>query len=390
MLALVSVSERKSMFGIYTKAQQELVERIDGLVFMGVSKRAAELDAKGEFPDADFRDLHREGLLVATLPKDDGGLGFGFDGDDPMSFFLIIEHLAKGNASTAHCFQVHSNAAQILRAFGSDAQVRRFTEPTRELGRLFVGAGSEPGGGRASSVAKRVPGGVRMTGVKHYATNASRSEWMTVHVRAEDSGLLETLVVHRNSPGLEIDEVFWNPAGMRACVSPILKFTDCFVPDECILSRPGGFHTEHWLGKINFGFTANYLGSLQAMLQWSVDYLRQRGQVDNQIYQMLIGELRSRIDAARLVFYHAINLSRTDLVNGLVKSNEAKWLAVDAIQRFKAVVGQLVGSTAFFRSYPLERMLRDMDVHSLHRRHHFGAVMVGQAELGTAFDLNHS
>jgi len=378
------------MHSVLTPAQNELVERIDGLVFTGVAKRAAELDAKGEFPDADFRDLHREGLLLATLPKDDGGLGFGFDGDDPLSFFLIIERLAMGNASTAHCFQVHSNAQQIVRAFGSDSQVARFTQPTRESGRLFVGAGSEPGGGRASSVARRVPGGFSVTGVKHYATNASRSDWMTVHVRAEDTALLETLVVHRDSPGLEIDEVFWNPAGMRACVSPILKFTDCFVPEDCILSRPGAFNSEHWLGKINFGFTANYLGSLQAMLRWAVDYLRQRGQVDNAIYQMYIGEIRAKIDAARLLFYHSVRMCRDDLANGLLKSNEAKWLAVECIQRFNAIVGQLVGSTAYFRSFPLERMLRDMAVHSLHRRHHFGALMVGQAELGVAFDLSHS
>src|SRR3954469_17876682 len=89
---------------VFTKQQQELVERVDALVFSSISKRAAELDAKGEFPDADFRDLHRDGLLVATLPKADGGLGFGFDGEDPLSFFLIIERLAAGNPSTAHCF----------------------------------------------------------------------------------------------------------------------------------------------------------------------------------------------------------------------------------------------------------------------------------------------
>jgi len=378
------------MQGLFTKAQQQLVERIDALVSSSISKRAAELDAKGEFPDADFHDLHKEGLLLTTLPVRDGGLGLGFDGDDPLSYFLIIERLAMGNSSTAHCFQVHSNATQILRAFGTDEQVQRFLEPTKVSGRLLVGAGSEPGGGRGGTVARPVKGGLSVTGVKHYATNASRSDWMTVHVRNADTGLLETVVVNRESPGLEIDEVFWNPAGMRACVSPILKFTDCFVPDDCVLGRPGAFFTEHWLGKINFGFTANYLGSLQAMFQWTTDYMRQRGQVDTQVYQMYVGELRARIDAARLLYYHAVNLTRTDLVAGLLKSNEAKYLAVDGLQRFKDVVGQLVGSTAFFRSFPLERMMRDMDVHSLHRRHHFGAVMVGQAELGLPYELSNS
>ena len=82
--------------------------------------------------------------------------------------------------------------------------------------------------------------------------------------------------------------------------------------------------------------------------------------------------------------------ARIDLAKGLLKSNEAKYLAVDCLQRFKEVAGQLVGSTAFFRTFPLERMMRDMDVHSLHRRHHFGAVMVGQAELGLPYELAHS
>jgi len=154
------------MQGLFTKEQEELIERVDALVFSSVSKRAAELDAKCEFPDADFKDLHREGLLMATLPEKDGGLGLGFDGHDPLSFFLIIERLARGNASTAHCFQVHSNAAQITRAFGTDEQVKRFLEPTRVAGHLLVGAGSEPGGGRAGTVAKKVKGGMSITGVK--------------------------------------------------------------------------------------------------------------------------------------------------------------------------------------------------------------------------------
>jgi len=375
---------------VFTKAQQELIERVDALVFSSVAKRAAELDARGEFPDADFEDLHREGLLMATLPKEDGGLGFGFDGDDPLSFFLIIERLAAGNSSTAHCFQVHCNAAQIVRAFGTDEQVKRFLAPTQESGRLLVGAGSEPGGGRGGTVAKPVSGGFLVSGVKHYATNATRSDWMTVHVRNEETNLMETVVVHRESEGLQIDEVFWNPAGMRACVSPLLKFDNCFVPSDCVLSRPGGFLTENWLGKINFGFTANYLGTLQAMFQWTVDYMRQRGQVDTQVYQMYVGELRTKIDAARLLYYHAVEVARHDITKGLLKSNEAKYLAVECLTRFKEVAGQLVGSTAFFRSFPLERMMRDMDVHSLHRRHHFGAVMVGQAELGLPYNLAHS
>lgn len=378
------------MQGVLTGEQMALVERIDHLAFSTMSKRAAEYDQAGAFPDADFQDLHREGLLLATLPESDGGLGFGFEGKDPLAFFLIIERLARVNASTAHCFQVHCNAMQILRAFGTDAQVERFTAPTRESGKLFVGAGAEPGGTRESSTARRVEGGYMLNGMKHYATNATRSKWMTVHVKADDTNALETFVVDTASPGLRIDESFWNPAGMRACVSPMLYFEDCFVPDDCVLGKSGAFFSEYWLARINFGFTANYLGSLQGMFEWAVNYVRQRGPVTNTVYLAHIGELRTRIDAARLLFYHAINLTKTDLEAGLVKSNEAKFFAIDTLARFNELVGQFVGSTAFFRQYPLERMLRDMQLHGLHRRHHTGATIVAQVELGQEYNLNQS
>jgi len=383
--------ERKhKVLGLFTKEQEELIERMDAMVARGVATRAAALDASGEFPDADFADIQREGLLLATLPRKDGGLGFGFHGDDPVSFYLIIERLAAGNPSTAHCFQVHANSLQILRAGASDEQVARVIEPTRERGKLIVGAGSEPGGKRTGSEAKRVPGGVSLTGSKHYATNATRCEWMTVFVRAENPQDLDCLLVHRDSPGLEIDLAFWNPTGMRACVSPMLRFKECFVPDDCILRGSSGFHKDHWLAKINFGFTANYLGALQAMLKWATNYLRERGQLNTELYQTYIGELRCRLDAARVLFYHALRMTRIDLVQGLIKSNEAKYMAVDCLNRFFQAGAQVMGSTAYFRDLPLERMCRDMQVHMLHRRHHVGATLVGQAELGLEFDLSRS
>ena len=35
-------------------------------------------------------------------------------------------------------------------------------------------------------------------------------------------------------------------------------WTNCFVPEENLLGKPGQFLGENWMGKINFAFTANY------------------------------------------------------------------------------------------------------------------------------------
>lgn len=377
------------VLGLSSK-HMELVERVNAVAHDGIADRASQYDRDAAFPVQDIEDLRQAGLLLCTLPEKDGGLGFGVNGSDPLSFFLIVERLAAISPATAHCFQVHCNAMQILREYGSDEQVKRFIQPTIEKGHLFVGAGSEPGGGRHSSTATPVDGGLKVTGVKHYATNATHSTWMTVHVRNEISELMETLVVNTNSPGLTIDASVWDPTGMRACVSPLLTFKDVIVPEDCIMADSEGFFKNLWLGKINFGFTANYLGGVQGLYEFTRDYLRDRGQKDNEVYQTALGTMKARLDAARLLFYNAASILPVDCEKALIASNQAKWLAVETANQFITEIGQLIGSSGFFRKYPVERLVRDLQVHTLHRRHHVGAGIVGQAELGLPYDLNKS
>ena len=128
----------------FTPDQQRLIERVNSLVKERIAPRAAGYDAEFAPPLDDIRDLHREGWLLANLDKRRGGLGFGLYGDDPLSFFLIDEHLAYGNPSTAHCFQVHNNALMMVDAMASDAQIEKWLEPTIARGALIPGAGAEP------------------------------------------------------------------------------------------------------------------------------------------------------------------------------------------------------------------------------------------------------
>ncbi len=227
-----------------------------------------------------------------------------------------------------------------------------------------------------------------MAGKKHYATNATHADWMMVLVRAQDLDTDVTLVISRHAPGVRIDEAFWNPVGMRACVSPMLYLDDVFVPDEDVLGTPGEWFRGKWLAKINLGFTANYIGTLQGLYDWLVPYLRERSSRQNPIYQVHIGELKARIGAARLALRHALTVSQTDMERGLLLSNEAKFLAVDALEAMLTIGNQAAGSTALFLDYPYQRLLRDAQVHLLHRRKHVGIQIVGQAALGEPYELN--
>ncbi len=373
------------MFSELTAEQKNLVERVYAIAKERMAPRAAGYDKDASFPVEDIQDLHREGLLLATLSEDKGGLGYGFHGRDPLAFFLIIEQLARVNPATAHCFQVHCNSLQLTEYFGEDDILAKVVEATRERGKLIPAAGSEPSP-IPKSEARPVAGGYLVNGLKHYVTNATYAEWIWLGVILGDD--YTQFAVPVTSPGIEIDEKFWDPVGMRACVSPLVNFKDCFVPDEYQLRRGKGFRGERWLAKINLGFTTNYLGALQGMYDWLLGYISQRGRTGEQVYQVAIGEIKTRIDATRLLLYSAIALTRTDEMAGLIRANEAKWLAVDTIGRTIVLGGQMAGSTALFNKYPYQRLVRDMHVHSLHVRNHVGAQLVARHELGLPYDIN--
>jgi len=89
----------------FTQDQRQLIERINHLVKERIAPRAAQYDTAFEAPVEDIRDLYDQGWLLANLGKRRGGLGFGLYGDDPLAFFLIDEHLAYGNPSTASVAQ---------------------------------------------------------------------------------------------------------------------------------------------------------------------------------------------------------------------------------------------------------------------------------------------
>jgi alkylation response protein AidB-like acyl-CoA dehydrogenase len=372
----------------FTREQQRLIDRVSALVRERIAPRAARYDLGLEMPLEDIADLFGEGWLLANLDKKRGGLGYGLYGDDPLAFFLIDEYLAYGNPSTAHCFQVHNNALMMISVIGRNDQVSRWIEPTIKRGALLPGCGAEPLGSPPSR-AERVNGGYVVNGTKHYATNAALADWFWIgSVGFENRPRALMFMVHKDTPGLKIDTEAWRPTGMRACLSPWITLENCFVPEENLLGRPGQFLGENWLGKINFAFTANYLGSARAMYDWALAYVRERGGGKDPYRQLRFGELKSMIDASRLILYNAVRMFTSDPDGAMVAAHEAKWMAKETLEKVMWSAAEACGSTSLFQKYPLERFYRDMHLHMMHGRHDIAAQIVGAAELGEPYDPN--
>ena len=164
-------------------------------------------------------------------------------------------------------------------------------------------------------------------------------------------------MMHRDTPGLKIDTEVWRPTGMRACVSPWLYLDDCFVPEENLLGQPGQFLGENWMGKINFAFTANYLGSARAMYDWALNYIRERGGGKDSYRQLRFGELKSMLDASRLLLYNTVRMFKTNPDGAMVAAHEAKWMAKETLEKIMWSAAEVCGSTSLIRKTPAGALL---------------------------------
>ncbi|RLA09274.1 MAG: hypothetical protein DRQ60_05765 [Gammaproteobacteria bacterium] len=372
----------------FTDAQQAVIDKVEK-VAAGFASRAADYDEKACMPEQDILDMHEAGMLLSSLDTKYGGLGYGVHQDDPLCMFLTIEHLAMVNPATAHCFQVHSNCIQMISKFCTEEQVMRFTEPTRTSGKLMPAAGSEPTShivtGGMSAMGQRVEGGFLVNATKHYVTNAPGAELMWVMVKDSETERDIMLMIPANDPGITTDESFWDPIGMRACVSPQMTFKDVFVPQENLLGSPGDFFGDNWLGKINLGFTATYVGAMRGIYEYVIEYMKGKGRGSDVQRQQYVGEMKSRIDAIRLLLYTAVTNFKDDQAGAMLMVEEAKWLAVESSDRFSYLLGQAAGSTLLMRKHPVERLMRDLHLHILHGRHFLTMGVVGKAALGEPY-----
>ena len=139
-------------------------------------------------------------------------------------------------------------------------------------------------------------------------------------------------------------------------------------------------------GKINCAFTAT-IWDQRRHVDWALAiFAKERRQ--GQLPQLRFGELKSMLDAARLILYNAVRMFKNEPNQAMIAAHEAKWMAKETLEKVMWSAAEICGSTALFVKHPLERFYRDMHLHMMHGRHDIAAQIVGASELGEEFDTN--
>jgi alkylation response protein AidB-like acyl-CoA dehydrogenase len=140
------------------------------------------------------------------------------------------------------------------------------------------------------------------------------------------------------------------------------------VPAFNLLGRPG-MGLQIGLAALDtgrVGIAAQALGIAQAALDESLRYARQRRQFGqplarHQAIQMMIADMATRVDAARLMVYRAAALKDDGRPFG-TQAAMAKLFASETATAVTDLAVQIHGGYGYSKAYPVERYYRDARV----------------------------
>ena len=358
---------------------------------------AAALDEREEFPLATIRQMGEMGLMGIETPEEYGGAGM-----DTLAYVLTMIEVAKADASHATVVSVNNSlfSGGLLR-FGTGAQRERFLRPIATGEAIGAYSLTEPmSGSDAATMESRA---VLSADGAHYTLNGRKS-WVTsgpvadfvivFMMTAPELGTkgISAFLADLNQPGVVRGKV--EPKlGIRASATCELLFEDCVVPADQVLGKPGdGFKIAMTLldaGRI--GIAAQALGIAEAAYAAALTYARERhafgepiGQF--QMIQQKIADMKTRIEASRLLIYQAAAAKERSKTTGeryTTAASMAKLFASETAMFVTDETLQIFGGLGYSREAPVERYWRDARITRIYEgTSEIQRLVIARAELG--------
>ena len=274
--------------------------------------RDYERDEK--FPADEIRRLGELGCCGMLVPEEWGGAG-----TDTVSYALMLEEVARVDASTAVALSVTNSVVcmPILRA-GTDAQKKQYLTRLAKGEMLGAFCLTEPqaGSDAAGIQARAVRDGDHylLTGTKAWVTNGGVSGVYVVFAKTDanaGSRGVTAFLVQPDFPGFRISR-YEDKMGLRLSRSAEISLQECRVPVENRLGEEGqglkiAFES---LDGGRVGIASQSVGLAQGALETATKYAKQRKTfghpiAEYQAIQWMLADMQTEIEAARALTHYA-------------------------------------------------------------------------------------
>jgi acyl-CoA dehydrogenase len=371
--------------------QRDLRDWVHGFAESVVRPAAAEWDAREETPWPVIQEAAKVGLY-----------GFEFLANtwaDPTGLSLPIasEELFWGDAGIGMAIMGTSLAVAAIYGSGTPDQLvewvpQCFGSVSTPAVAAFCStepeAGSDVGAMRTRAVYSEATDEWVLSGQKAYATNGGIAG-VHVVIASVDPALgsrgQAAFVVPPGTPGLASSRKL-SKLGLRASHTADVFLDDVRVPGSCLLG--GRDALEARLSRVRSGqrsssssamrtfeitrptVGAQALGVARAAYEYALSYAKTRVQfgkpiIENQAIAFTLADMRTDIDAARLLVWRAAWMGRNnrpfEAGEGSMSKLRAGEVAVSVTE--KAV--QILGGAGYLRDHPVERWYRDAKIYTI-------------------------
>ena len=333
---------------------------------------AQEWDQRNHFPREVFEKLAALGVTGLSVPESHGGAGL-----DVVATMATIEELAaRSMAVCSPYIQCTCYAGMNLAEVGSEAQKRELLPKVATGEMLFAYGISEPDVGTdVSSVkttARREGDEVVVNGAKRFCSGANISNYIYTVTRSGDGddrrGNLSIVLVPPDTPGVTIE--LQKAMGLKGSATSDVTFSDVRVPVSNVLGGEAGWN-QGWGQLVGPGLdvekievAAMALGLARAAVDDAWRYAQEREQFGKPISSLqsirhMLSEVKTKLEACRLMTYHAAALLDRGEPAGVATSMSKLFVADTAVE-IVLTCQRVLGAYGYVQEYDMERYVRDV------------------------------
>jgi butyryl-CoA dehydrogenase len=330
---------------------------------------AKEIDEQERFPEENIRALADAGILGCCFDQKYGG-----GGQDFLSFVLAEEEVSKVCGATGSIIATHCVAITCLNAYGTPEQKAKYMPLVLQghlMGFAMTEADAGSDGSYMNTTAERDGDNYIINGAKMFISSAPANEFhIVITVTGKDERgrkQFTAFIVDRDTPGFSVGKHF-RKLGIRGSLTAEIVFDECVVPASQMLGKEGeGMKvalSSLDTGRICMGTQA--LGIAQGAIDATKDYVtshmeNERRLSQSQNTQFVLADLQTRVDAGRLLLWHAAALkSRGE--NFSMEAAMGKLYNSDLAVETTSKCLQFLGEDGLSNAYPVERMMRDSKI----------------------------
>ncbi|QNE03992.1 acyl-CoA dehydrogenase family protein [Croceicoccus marinus] len=355
-----------------TEDQQAIQEMARRFAADAITPHAAEWDEKKILPRDTLTQAGELGFGAIYVSEESGGIGLG-----RLESALIMEALAYGCPSTSAFISIHNMASWMIDCFGADAVKDKYLPSLVTMERLASYCLTEPGSGSDAAALKTraVDKGDHweVTGSKQFISGGGVNEIYVTMVRTGEDGPkgISCMVIEKDMEGVSFGaqekKLGWNSQPTAALILDKVK-----VPKENIVGSEGqGFAIAMQGldgGRLNIG--ACSLGGAQRAIDEALAYVKDRQQfgraiADFQNTQFTLAEMSAELEAARALLYLAAAKVTAGSADKTRFAAMAKMISTETGSSVVDRALQLFGGYGYLKEYPVEKLWRDLRVHSI-------------------------